>query len=269
MSAAERNVGLGVCVAAGLLFSGTTLWVSVQPRDEPAASPAGVGRKAEAPLEIRIVHDDPCTDPLRAGKPCRKDEDWQVRIDGRGLNDPDELRALLRREADRATSGLRNPRTSERNAVIRGDESAPWGLVQRVMHECSQVGIYRIDWSILVDGKSGARWNAWLPTRPLSPDQEKVFLCEIRVFMRWDPGSASSLRKVGNRGQVDSDEDMMNIILQMVRDYAKAGKTNPPILIDATPDVPWRDVLHVLELCRKEALEPVEFAAPFLARKKP
>ena len=29
------------------------------------------------------------------------------------------------------------------------------------------------------------------------------------------------------------------------------------------PDVPWQDVIHVMDLCKKEKLERIEFAAPF------
>ena len=36
-----------------------------------------------------------------------------------------------------------------------------------------------------------------------------------------------------------------------------------PVLIDATPDVPWQEVIHVMDLCKKEKLERIEFAAPF------
>ena len=62
---------------------------------------------------------------------------------------------------------------------------------------------------------------------------------------------------------VDSDEELMKIIDQYVQDFQKAGQADAPVLIDATPDVPWKDVLHVMDLCRKEKLNTIEFAAPF------
>ena len=175
------------------------------------------------------------------------------------MADPAEFRSALRAEAVRARSGLQEPRTSERGVVIRGEDSAPWGLVQRCMSECAKAGIYQIDWSVLERGKSGPPLKVWLPT--FKQASEHAQRDEIRIFMRWD-GQEASLRKVGNRGQVNSDEDLMNVILQMVADSVKAGWTKPPILIDAFPDVPWKDVVHVVELCRKEKLELIEFAAP-------
>jgi hypothetical protein len=48
----------------------------------------------------------------------------------------------------------------------------------------------------------------------------------------------------------------------MTADYKRAGKSEFPVLIDATEDVPWRDVIHVMDMCKREKLERIEFAAP-------
>ena len=106
--------------------------------------------------------------------------------------------------------------------------------------------------------------DTWLPKdRGVNQGQpEKVVLEEIRVFMKWDPSLRRTVRKVGNRGEAGSDQDLMAVILQMTADYKKAGKSEFPVLIDATADVPWEDVIHVMDLCKKERLERIEFAAP-------
>ncbi len=106
--------------------------------------------------------------------------------------------------------------------------------------------------------------DTWLPkdrgvnTTPV----EKVILEEIRIFMKWDPGTGQTVRKVGNKGAVSTDEELMQLVLQMTADYKKANKTDFPVLIDATPDVPWHEVIHVMDLCKIEKLERIEFAAP-------
>ncbi len=92
---------------------------------------------------------------------------------------------------------------------------------------------------------------------------EKVVLEEIRVMMRWDANTNSTIRKVGNRGAVATDADLMAIILQMTADYKKAGKTDFPVLLDAVDDVPWKDVIHVMDLCKQENIERIEFTSPF------
>jgi len=106
--------------------------------------------------------------------------------------------------------------------------------------------------------------ETWLPKdRGVNQTQvDKVVLEEIRVFMRWDAGSNSTIRKVGNRAAVSTDQELMQVILQMASDYKRAGKTEFPVLIDAMPEVPWQDVIHVMDMCKKEAIERIEFAAP-------
>jgi biopolymer transport protein ExbD len=106
--------------------------------------------------------------------------------------------------------------------------------------------------------------ETWLPKDRgvFNGQPEKVILEEIRVFMRFDPATGQTIRKVGNRGQVSTDDELMQIILQMTADYKRAGKSEFPVLIDATEDVPWRDVIHVMDMCKREKLERIEFAAP-------
>lgn len=111
--------------------------------------------------------------------------------------------------------------------------------------------------------------ETWLPkdrgVEQTPPD--KIVLEEIRVFMRWQDNQTTI--KVGNRSPARSDQELMQTILQMTNDYKKLGKTDFPVLIDALGDVPWRDVIHVLDLCKKEKLERIEFAAPIEYTGKP
>jgi len=104
--------------------------------------------------------------------------------------------------------------------------------------------------------------ETWLPKDRgvLTTPPPKIVLEEIRVFMRWVDGQ--TITKVGNRAPVKSDTELMQIILQMSNDFKKLGKADFPVLIDALPEVPWRDVIHVLDLCKVEKLERIEFAAP-------
>ena len=42
----------------------------------------------------------------------------------------------------------------------------------------------------------------------------------------------------------------------------QVGKSVFPVIIDSTPDVPWQDVIRVLDLCKKDNLSSIEFAEP-------
>lgn len=106
--------------------------------------------------------------------------------------------------------------------------------------------------------------DAWLPqdkggqVPPLPPPP---VLEEIRVFMRWDPSTGITIRKVG-RAAVASDFELMEAIRSMKGDYDRAQKPDAPVLIDSTPDVPWHEVIHVLDLCKLERLSKIEFVEP-------
>jgi biopolymer transport protein ExbD len=107
------------------------------------------------------------------------------------------------------------------------------------------------------------RIDAWLPTEkggnPGVPP--KVLLEEIRIFMRWEADRNVTTRKIGPQ-TVATDEELIAAINARKADYVKANKTEVPVIIDGTPDVPWQDVVHVVDLCKHEKLSQIEFAEP-------
>jgi biopolymer transport protein ExbD len=106
------------------------------------------------------------------------------------------------------------------------------------------------------------RIDAWLPTHGNQPGTPtEVFLEEIRVFMRWDAATNTTIRKVTSTA-VSNDTQLMDEIRARKDHYVRAGRAKYPVIIDATPDVPWQDVIHVLDLCKKENLSQIEFAEP-------
>ena len=109
------------------------------------------------------------------------------------------------------------------------------------------------------------RIDAWLPKEKGNQQgavKDIVILEEIRVFMRWDAAANRTTRKVTNTS-VSSDDQLMTEIRARKDHYIQAGKSIFPIIIDATPDVPWQDVIRVLDLCKKDNLTSIEFAEPF------
>lgn len=105
--------------------------------------------------------------------------------------------------------------------------------------------------------------DAWLPLDkgyqqgPPPP----VLLEEIRVFLRWDGQKNATVRTV-TRTPVSTDLELMEEIRARKAHYEQAGKTVFPVILDATPDVPWQDVIRVLDLCKADQLSTIEFAEP-------
>jgi biopolymer transport protein ExbD len=105
--------------------------------------------------------------------------------------------------------------------------------------------------------------ETWLPNYGRPGPVTYVELGEIRVFLRWDAASQTTLRKVGNRPVARNDEDLMGVVRSMRDGFRKAGKTEIPLLIDATPDVPWKDAVHILDLCKLNKIDRINFVAPY------
>lgn len=156
-------------------------------------------------------------------------ERWRIMADGRNLADPSELVV-----------------PADRSVIVVGPDATPWGLVLEVRRAAEKAGHPEIGWRI---GEKEMRVNARLPKPPLV--DLAIRLEDISVVFRPGLEKGATVRTVGSRPPVASDEDLMRIIKRMVVDYGKAGKTWFPIVIDAAAEIPWREVVDVIELCRK------------------
>ena len=81
---------------------------------------------------------------------------------------------------------------------------------------------------------------------------------EIRVFLRWRNGATE--RAFGAREAANADE-LEALVKAAWDDFAGRGK-DTSVVIDSEPAVPWRDVIDVLDRCRKRGIGKVEFAEP-------
>ena len=112
------------------------------------------------------------------------------------------------------------------------------------------------------------KMEAWMPDdRGNQQTTKKIdpILEEIRILMRWSPAQGAMTRKVGGT-DVSTDAELLDAIRVRKADYDRAGKSIVPIKIDATEDVPWSDVVHVLDLCKIEKLTSIEFVEPMQYR---
>ena len=82
---------------------------------------------------------------------------------------------------------------------------------------------------------------------------------EIVVVMRWD--GTQTTRKVKGYGAAGSDGELIQNIRSIADGFDKSNNTWP-LVIDAGPDVPWQDVVNVMDLCKGNNIERIEFGAP-------
>lgn len=77
------------------------------------------------------------------GKVCRDDTHWSIAIMGRDYQ-PKPLLEHLRMLADEDRDPT-DPSKSNVKLMLRGDRSAPYGLVQVAIEACALAGIYKIE----------------------------------------------------------------------------------------------------------------------------
>ncbi len=100
------------------------------------------------------------------------------------------------------------------------------------------------------------RIETWLPKHGQIGEVDQPLFDQIRVSLKWDPASGRTIRKVGAR-RADSDLDFEEALNR----YPK--KLGLAVAVVATHDVPWRDAVAVLDLCRRNKFEKVEFVEPW------
>ena len=104
--------------------------------------------------------------------------------------------------------------------------------------------------------------ETWLPKDlSINPSQvDKSLLEDIRVFLRWDPQNGVTVRWVGNNPPVPGDQKLRETILDLGKVHLAAGKKDYPVLLDAGRDVPWQDVIHVMDMLKREGIDKIEFS---------
>jgi biopolymer transport protein ExbD len=111
------------------------------------------------------------------------------------------------------------------------------------------------------------KMESWLPRdRGVQATKiDKVQVEEIRIFVRFNKDAADTstavTRSVGPNA-VTSDEQMRTVLNGMRENFKKLNVSDYPVVIDAEPLVPWKDVVNVLSICKEERFEKLQFAGP-------
>ncbi|MCE9595237.1 MAG: biopolymer transporter ExbD [Planctomycetes bacterium] len=105
------------------------------------------------------------------------------------------------------------------------------------------------------------KFDTWLPkdkgnkNTVIQSDMPK----EVRIALFWDKVAGKTIRRMGDR-EVRSDEELQNLIRDAYRDLVLANHPDAPVTIDAQGAVPWNEVMKVVNMCKREKIEKIEFA---------
>ena len=104
------------------------------------------------------------------------------------------------------------------------------------------------------------RFDSWLPKDKgnLTPAAADA-IEETRVALFWDEKTGSVTRQLGSR-RVKDDAELQSLLRQAHDDWVRVSKPDTPVTIDSAGPVPWREVVNVINLCKRERIDKIEFA---------
>ncbi len=104
------------------------------------------------------------------------------------------------------------------------------------------------------------KFETWLPKgKGAQGIPNDAVITEMRVAMYWDEPNKKTVRQYGQR-VIQTDEELETLIKSSHDDFLHLNKPDAPLTIDADARVPWSDVIDVVNLGKREAIEKIEFA---------
>jgi biopolymer transport protein ExbD len=105
------------------------------------------------------------------------------------------------------------------------------------------------------------KFDSWLPKGKGTSGAiaAEGILDEVRVAMWWDENAGVSVRQIGQR-RVSNDDELAQLIKEGHDAWVRQNKPDTPVTIDAEARVPWSDVITVMNLCKRNRIDKIEFA---------
>ena len=105
------------------------------------------------------------------------------------------------------------------------------------------------------------KFDSWLPKGKGSVGNVQVegLLDEVRVAMWFDEKTNNTIRQLGTR-RITSDDELSQLIKEGHDAWVRANKPETPVTIDAEARVPWNDVITVMNICKQNHIDNIEFA---------
>src|ERR1043165_8772913 len=104
------------------------------------------------------------------------------------------------------------------------------------------------------------KFDTWLPKgKGNTGGLTNEVLPEIRVALQWDDASETVTRLLGTR-RVPSDDELQALIKGQYDDAKRLNRNDMPVTIDAEARVPMDEVVKVVNICKRNQIENIEFA---------
>jgi biopolymer transport protein ExbD len=106
------------------------------------------------------------------------------------------------------------------------------------------------------------KFESWLPKDKgqSQPMTDNMPIEEIRVALFYDPNTKETTRQFG-KTTIRDDAQLQDLIKLQYADRVRLGRPETPVIIDAAELVPWKHVVNVVNLAKREGVDKIEFAA--------
>ena len=104
------------------------------------------------------------------------------------------------------------------------------------------------------------KFDSWLPKDKGQATPMNEVMEEIRVAIFWDAANSVAIRQFG-KNTIRDDTQLRGLINDAYQDHVKMGKTETPVIIDAAEQVPWKEVVRVVNIAKGVGVDKIEFAA--------
>ena len=103
------------------------------------------------------------------------------------------------------------------------------------------------------------KFDTWLPKGKGTGKLGDSVIQEIRVAVYWDEPNGRVVRQLGTR-MIANDEELQALIQEAHDDFVKLNKPDTPVTIDADGRVPWSEVINIVNICKRDQIDKIEFA---------
>jgi biopolymer transport protein ExbD len=102
------------------------------------------------------------------------------------------------------------------------------------------------------------KFDSWLP-KDKGNQGTPSDIQETRVALLWDVDKQKTRRQFGAR-IVEDDGELETLIKSSHDDFVLKNKPEAPVIIDGDARIPWKDVIDVVNICKKLQIDNIEFA---------
>jgi len=102
------------------------------------------------------------------------------------------------------------------------------------------------------------KFDSWLP-KDKGNSGSPTEIQETRVALYWDAERQKTRRQFGSR-VVEDDGELEQLIKSAHEDFVLKNRPDAPVIIDGDARIPWKDVIDVVNICKKLSIDNIEFA---------